>query len=368
MKYIVYLTTNLNSKINGINRIYVGVHQTEDPTIFDGYIGCGVYINQPSTYMYPKTPFQYAVKKYGINSFRREILYIFDTEEEAYKKEEEIVNLDFIKYDHVYNACLGGLCAKPYKTLYQFDLKGNLKKVWALSKEAYEFYNIPQEKFEYAIHGKYPLVDSFWSTNEVIDLSEYSTKTWGSPEITYLYSKEGKLIKEFESRLECAKYLGIQDSTSIYNAISRQSLVLKQYYISNKMSDEFKPKAKIQYMKMIFFVYNQDGSFLGQYIGKEIMPVINLNSWNKIRDIIIDNKGWYKNFYISTEQISKIPERIRKNSIKVDVYDKYGNFIETLNTIKEVKEKYNIPSAKIKNIEQGNRYYKDWIFKYHNSK
>jgi hypothetical protein len=44
MKYIVYVTKNKESKINGINRIYVGVHKTEDPNIFDGYIGCGVKI------------------------------------------------------------------------------------------------------------------------------------------------------------------------------------------------------------------------------------------------------------------------------------------------------------------------------------
>lgn len=32
MKYIVYLTTNI---VN--NKIYVGVHGTKDPTVFDGY-------------------------------------------------------------------------------------------------------------------------------------------------------------------------------------------------------------------------------------------------------------------------------------------------------------------------------------------
>ena len=57
MKYIVYLTKNKLEKVNGINRIYIGVHATENPAIFDGYIGCGVYINQPSTYINPKTPF-----------------------------------------------------------------------------------------------------------------------------------------------------------------------------------------------------------------------------------------------------------------------------------------------------------------------
>lgn len=34
MKYIVYQTIN---KIN--NKIYIGVHKTEDPDIFDGYLG-----------------------------------------------------------------------------------------------------------------------------------------------------------------------------------------------------------------------------------------------------------------------------------------------------------------------------------------
>ena len=53
--YIVFLTKNLESKINGINRIYIGVHQT-NPNVFDGYLGDGIYINKASTYMYPKTP------------------------------------------------------------------------------------------------------------------------------------------------------------------------------------------------------------------------------------------------------------------------------------------------------------------------
>ena len=45
MKYIVYLTKNLKSCINGNYRIYIGVHKTEDPSIFDGYLGDGCYIN-----------------------------------------------------------------------------------------------------------------------------------------------------------------------------------------------------------------------------------------------------------------------------------------------------------------------------------
>ena len=58
--------------------------------------------------MYPKTPFQYAVKKYGTDSFQRSILYVFDNEEDAYNKEFELVNLEFIQQEHVYNIALGG--------------------------------------------------------------------------------------------------------------------------------------------------------------------------------------------------------------------------------------------------------------------
>ena len=73
MKYIVYLTTNTKNK-----KIYVGVHQTINPDIFDGYIGCGVKISSPSTYKNSKTPFQFAVNKHGVDSFRRATLKIFD--------------------------------------------------------------------------------------------------------------------------------------------------------------------------------------------------------------------------------------------------------------------------------------------------
>ena len=44
------------------------------------------------TYMNPKTPFQYAVKKYGVKAFIRTTLAVFNTEEEAYELENKIVN------------------------------------------------------------------------------------------------------------------------------------------------------------------------------------------------------------------------------------------------------------------------------------
>jgi hypothetical protein len=85
-KYIVYLT------INVVNlKIYIGVHKTNTPYEFDGYLGCGVKVN--ATLKNPTTPFQYAVKKYGSKNFKRHTLSIFDTKEEAYNLEKQLVTL-----------------------------------------------------------------------------------------------------------------------------------------------------------------------------------------------------------------------------------------------------------------------------------
>lgn len=123
MKYIVYLTTN---KIN--NKIYIGVHGTEDPEIFDGYIGNGVNIKTPHTYNDPKTPFQYAVRKYGIENFVRKVIKVFDNAEDAFDLERWLVYPEFVERADTYNIALGGKggdIAQNAKKCYQYDLNGN---------------------------------------------------------------------------------------------------------------------------------------------------------------------------------------------------------------------------------------------------
>ena len=121
MKYIVYLTTN---KIN--NKIYVGVHKTEDPNIFDGYIGNSINIFKANPELkHPKIPFHKAVKKYGYNAFKRTTIQIFDTEEEALDLEGQIVTQEFIERNDTYNIVLGGgIPPRHDKTIYQYDLTG----------------------------------------------------------------------------------------------------------------------------------------------------------------------------------------------------------------------------------------------------
>ena len=117
MKTIVYLTLNKKN-----NKIYVGVHTTATPERFDGYLGCGVYRNNPSTYKRSKTAFQYAVNKYGPDAFVRMTIAVFDDVEQAYELEEKIVNIDFIKRKDVYNMIVGGKMGPKFsKIVYQYD-------------------------------------------------------------------------------------------------------------------------------------------------------------------------------------------------------------------------------------------------------
>lgn len=98
-KYIfLYKTTNLvNSKV------YVGVHSTDK--LDDGYIGLGVSYQCCAVGSWP---FHRAVKKYGYENFRREILEFFDSVEDALVREREVVNEVWVMNPSTYNVALGG--------------------------------------------------------------------------------------------------------------------------------------------------------------------------------------------------------------------------------------------------------------------
>lgn len=211
MKFIVYQTVN---KVN--NKIYIGVHGTETDS-FDGYIGNGVSIYRPSTYMHPKTPFQYAVKKYGIKNFIRTTIQEFDDEKEAYKLEEQLVNADFLKREDVYNLALGGRlpdCANPRKKVYMYDLDGNFVREFDSVNSAGRFLN-PSAKgaghLPRAIKQGHQFLGYQFSYEKVPCMKKLKHRHITTVDKPYVGSKVGKfddngnLLETFETMTDCVK-------------------------------------------------------------------------------------------------------------------------------------------------------------------
>jgi hypothetical protein len=88
-KWTVYKSTNV---IN--HKFYIGVHKTNDPE--DPYLGSGTYLLR-------------AVRKYGRENFKKEILGIFNQREQAYAFEGQLVTPELIESGMSYNIALGGV-------------------------------------------------------------------------------------------------------------------------------------------------------------------------------------------------------------------------------------------------------------------
>ena len=116
MYHYFYKITNL---IN--NHFYYGVHNTED--LDDGYMGSGKRLH-------------IAYKKYGIENFSKEIIKFFDSTEDAYNYEHEIVNEEMINDPNCYNLQIGGKYFNTNNKVPVIDVDGN--SFW-ISKEDYIF-------------------------------------------------------------------------------------------------------------------------------------------------------------------------------------------------------------------------------------
>lgn len=121
MFYVIYKITNL---ING--KFYIGQHKTSN--INDSYMGSGKLIKQ-------------AIRDFGIDNFDKEILFVFDNQEEMDLKEKELVTKDFCLLETNYNQIPGG-----YNGGYDYINEMNLNVPHFTKLNAKEYSKLGNEK------------------------------------------------------------------------------------------------------------------------------------------------------------------------------------------------------------------------------
>lgn len=280
MKYIVYKTTNI---IN--NKIYIGVHRT-NPDIFDGYIGCDVtYKDKKKTKL---KGFPAAVRKYGYSNFKRETLYEYpDTIEghdAAYKKEKELVNLEFIKSKSTYNLALGGkftIYENIKKIIAQYTLDGKFIRTWDSIQEAQNALNL--SSISQCLLGKSKYCGDFqWgyytNTQDILPVTK-------KEKAVYQFDLSGNLLKVWKSITEASKLFKSPNSarvsiTNVCNGVMRQAY---GYYWSFKNKFNFIPYMKTQAVAR----YDDSGKFLESYTSlQDAAKDLNLKSTASITHAI----------------------------------------------------------------------------------
>ena len=346
-KYIVYQTINI---VN--NKIYIGVHKTNLNNGFDGYIGNGVNIDYPSTYMNPKYPFQFAVKKYGTANFKRTTLFIFDKEEDAYIKERELVNLEFVQRKDTYNCILGGNVRPLYyyrHKIYQFKEDGTLVKEWKDIYECANFLETWKQSIYSAIINKNRLYGYYWSYNSEIDIKEYSNPNHSQK--VYKYDKSGKCLAIYDSINQAAKENNYITAT-LYNRI-KEGACVKGYYYSLKLYDEYKPKPRLILKGKTIYVYDLQGNFVKEISYDKLHEFLGVSSNKRLTTYIKTNTP-INNYQLKLEFTKTIPAYVKKNKNKIVlVYKLDGTFVGEYESINKVCRELHLDNSTVNKVLRG---------------
>lgn len=179
--FIVYQTTNT---VNG--KIYIGVHDTSNEKHSNLYLGSGIHIKR-------------AVKKYGRKNFIRETLFQFSEEMDAYNKEAEIVNEEFLKRVDVYNKCVGGYnSGNKFERgkIFCRDKDGKVHKVY-LNDPRYVSGDLiaknPRRRHVRMIHKQTGVSRLISKDSPPVDIDDY--EVWSKDKCTYQDPLTGEQIR-----------------------------------------------------------------------------------------------------------------------------------------------------------------------------
>lgn len=355
MKYIVYLTTNI---IN--NKIYVGVHAT-DIDSFDGYIGCGVNINKPSSYKNNKTPFQFAVAKYGIKNFKRVTIQEFDTLQDALDLEESIVDEKFIAREDTYNITVGGGYPPILnKVIYQYTLDGKFIAEWNSIVLASKELGCSESCIGHAVINKTTSNGYLWTDYKVeqLNISQFSIY---SPKVrVYQYDEFSRLELEFESISEAAKYNEVSIS-NIQRAI-KGGYRANNHYFSTEKQDTFSKAKNTRLRNTPIHQYDLSGNYMKSYsCMKELEAEFGCRMDGVNAAIRLGGK--HKGYQWSRELVPTMKplEHPKSEARKVGQYTLEGELVKIYNTVRECRKDFANVSKVLKGAAN---HCKGYTFKY----
>lgn len=353
---IVYLTINL------VNfHIYIGVHDIDTNGPTDLYLGNGVVANMPSTYMHPKEPFQFAVKKYGPKNFRRITLAEFDTRKEALWLEGILVNDRFLARNDVYNITRGG--GDPPKltaAVYQYDLDGNFIAEYESLKEASKIVGVDDTAISNAVLYKTVSAKSFWAEylTSKLDTTDYDNTTQSRK--VYSYTADGSFIKEYECIMDAVREYNTSLGV-IQRAIKSQTKVHETYFSFERL-ESFKKKITQRHYNDPIHQYSLEGDYI--------------KTFNSIGDVVKQMGSVYRGisasittqttcggFQWSWDKIDKMPNKAvyQSQAKKVGQYTLDGKLIKVYNTVRDCRKDFGNVSKVLKGLVKT---CKGYTFKY----
>ena len=235
MYYYIYKITNINN-----NKFYIGSHRTSD--LNDNYFGSGIYLKR-------------SIKRYGKESFIKEIILYCDNVEQMLQKETEI--LQQFKNNPVYNlkfCSSGGNTREKYtkkqKQAYIQKLINNPK--CPIGKRGVQSLNygrrLPEEIRQKQSNTHKKRFMELKANVKKWDMwkQKYIPHALKNQKImTEIISKPVKLIKintgesiTFKSKADCIRYLNITSTSALeryalgkFKNKSRSLDILKQYKV-----------------------------------------------------------------------------------------------------------------------------------------
>lgn len=197
MYYILYKTTNL---IN--NKFYIGIHQTKK--LDDGYLGSGTILI-------------YAIKKYGKENFKREILEFCNSYSELVELEKKYVSEEFLVNQNIYNLKTGGGNLGVLSNESKKKISDTLKKKYKSGEIKLPNHNkgriVPEQdkkKISKTLKERYKIIEHHSKGIKILNRKKCSTEIWNK-------NKQGLQIVTPETKQKISKTLKDRYENSVHH-------------------------------------------------------------------------------------------------------------------------------------------------------